>query len=640
VRPRAAAASAGLLVLPAAVALVVSAPPSSAAAPSASPAPVLIRVAQAGATTGEPLHAYVMAPKPLPGERFQLIDAGGRVVRSGRLGASAGAWNATYRSVQPIDLGTVGTPGRYHVRIRGGVDAISPVLPVARPSVVAEALTGDTTSFLTLQRDGADVVPGRLDRRPSHLLDRRATVYQPPRFTDPDTDELAAPLKPVVGHGPVDVAGGWFDAGDYLKFTQTASYTLDMTLVALRDSGSGGAALQAETAHGLAWLDKMWDQRTGTLYAQVGIGSGSERLDILGDHDVWRLPEADDAANPAPGSPTYFISHRPVFAANRPGERISPNLAGRTAAAFALAAQVEASRNPHAARRDLTTAAELLARVKTQHPGQLVSVFPYAFYPETSWTDDLELGTVEAALAGRLLGDPRADDWLRQAGHWATLTMNSSDQDSLNLYDTSALAHADLARAVAGSPSAATQSLRRNVIGAIRGQLAEAARRAAGDPFGSAAVVTDYDAVSHELGLVATAELYRDLTGSTAYDDFAARQRGWVFGANAWGTSFVIGEGRTFPLCPQHQVANLAGSLTGGPNVAVGAIVNGPNGSDQFEDLGVPDGANACPVDGVDRFAPFDTRTSTFLDDVAAWPSDEPADDFTATGILAFALGG
>jgi hypothetical protein len=176
------------------------------------------------------------------------------------------------------------------------------------------------------------------------------------------------------------------------------------------------------------------------------------------------------------------------------------------------------------------------------------------------------------------------------------------------------------------------------MVAAIAAQLDEASARADQDPFGSAAIVTDYDAVSHELGLVATAELYRGLTGSTAYEDFAARQRGWVFGANAWGTSFVIGEGQTFPLCPQHQVANLAGSLTGGRNVAVGAIVNGPNGSDQFEDLGVPDGANACPADGVDRFKAFDTRTSTFLDEVAAWPSDEPADDFTATGILAFAL--
>ncbi len=68
-------------------------------------------------------------------------------------------------------------------------------MPVGRPADVSTRLTQDGTSFLTLQRDGADVVPGRLDRQPSHLLDRTATVYQPPKFTGPDTDELARPLR-------------------------------------------------------------------------------------------------------------------------------------------------------------------------------------------------------------------------------------------------------------------------------------------------------------------------------------------------------------------------------------------------------------------------------------------------------------
>ena len=30
--------------------------------------------------------------------------------------------------------------------------------------------------------------------------------------------------------GPVDVSGGWFDAGDYLKFVETASYVTAMML--------------------------------------------------------------------------------------------------------------------------------------------------------------------------------------------------------------------------------------------------------------------------------------------------------------------------------------------------------------------------------------------------------------------------
>ena len=230
---------------------------------------------------------------------------------------------------------------------------------------------------------------------------------------------MAAALKPVPGAAKRDVEGGWFDAGDYLKFTQTASYVLDSTLVALRDSASARPALAAETSHGLDWLAKMWDPKAGVLYAQVGIGSGSDRLNVLGDHDVWRLPEADDAANPAVGSPDYFISHRPLFAANAPGQKISPNLAGRVAAAFALQAQLEVKTDRSGARRDLAKAAALLADAKTREVGPLVSTYPNGYYPESSWADDMELGTTEAAAAARLLHDSPAGSWLTAAQHSA-----------------------------------------------------------------------------------------------------------------------------------------------------------------------------------------------------------------------------
>lgn len=105
-------------------------------------------------------------------------------------------------------------------------------------------------------------------------------------------------------------------------------------LLAQRDGG-GNAELDAEARHGMEWLTKMW---TGdVLYAQVGIGVGHEKLRT--DHDVWRLPEDDDKLDVAPGSVDYHIKHRPVFPANQPGAPISPNLAGRVAATFALSAQ-------------------------------------------------------------------------------------------------------------------------------------------------------------------------------------------------------------------------------------------------------------------------------------------------------------
>jgi hypothetical protein len=179
---------------------------------------------------------------------------------------------------------------------------------------------------------------------------------------------------------------------------------------------------------------------------------------------------------------------------------------------------------------------------------------------------------------------------------------------------------------------------RRRLLADLRRQLESGAGPSTAEPFGSAVDVTQFDAATRTFGYAATARLYRRLTGDRAYDAFGTAQRNWALGANAWGTTFVIGEGTVFPHCPQHQVANLAGSLTGGRRVLVGAVVNGPNGAENFEDIGIPDGARACPVDGRNRFAAFDRPDARFLDDVRAWPSVEPAIDFTSTGMLAFAL--
>jgi hypothetical protein len=36
-------------------------------------------------------------------------------------------------------------------------------------------------------------------------------------------------------------------------------------------------------------------------------------------------------------------------------------------------------------------------------------------------------------------------------------------------------------------------------------------------------------------------------------------------------------------------------------------------------------------------YAPFNTKSAKYQDAVADWPSDEPADDYTANSLLAFA---
>ncbi|MER0450047.1 glycoside hydrolase family 9 protein [Streptomyces sp. Edi4] len=589
------------------------------------PGPVTIRVDQGGYGSAEQKVAFAMGPDDkLAGARFEVVDDAGRAVLTGGPGARTGAWNEAYDSVRTLDLSGLTSPGTYRLRLTGTADATSPRFTVAPASELMRNLAADNVRFFQAQRDGDHIVPGPLGRKPAHLTDASASVYAEPRYNK-DGTELTAPLRRVGG--PVDVAGGWFDAGDYLKFTHTASYATDELLLAQR-ALPATPGLAAEAQHGLAWLDKMWDGRTRTLYAQVGIGAGTK--DLHSDHDVWRLPEADDALHVRPGDPDNFVKFRPVFRANEPGAPISPNLAGRVAAAFALAAQTEAAHDPAGARQWLAKAAAVYGQADTHDPGHLVTTFPHAFYSEDSWQDDMEFGAVELALAAKALGDDRAGDWQTQAAKWARAYLASDNLGTLGISDVSALAHADLLRL--GPSEAVAADLRR--------QLADGERRAAKDPFRAGAVYTDFDAVPHTFGLMATAILYAKATGDHHYDAFAGQQRGWALGANAWGTSFMIGTGELFPNCPAHQVANLAGSLTGRGAVLRGAVVNGPNGAKKLSgDNDTLESTRACEA-GTDDWKRFDGKGARYVDQVGAWQTVEPADDFTSTALLAFALSG
>jgi hypothetical protein len=99
----------------------------------------------------------------------------------------------------------------------------------------------------------------------------------------------------------------------------------------------------------------------------------------------------------------------------------------------------------------------------------------------------------------------------------------------------------------------------------------------------------------------------------------------------------MVGVGHRFPLCMQHQVANLSGTLDGSPPIDVGAVVNGPNGRDNFEGGlgGFQDGMRPCAASqGLRR---FDGHHGRYVDDVRAWQTDEPALDMTGAAVIAAA---
>lgn len=85
----------------------------------------------------------------------------------------------------------------------------------------------------------------------------------------------------------------------------------------------------------------------------------------------------------------------------------------------------------------------------------------------------------------------------------------------------------------------------------------------------------------------------------------------------------------------QSEIANLSGSLNGEPPLQLGAATDGPSGLANFQGLGSVSGMRACSVRGFGR---FDNSVAGYQDNVVSWPSVEPADDYTAASLLAFAL--
>jgi len=605
---------------------------------------VLVRVNQAGFPSGARKSATVLARGPLRSRAFRVVNAGGATILAGRASADRGGWNARWRHSYTLDFTALHAPGSYRIVLPAYGQARSPDFSVGGGSY--SRLAADEVRFLRAQRDGPEVDPSLLGRRPSHLADAQATVYATPSYRN---GVLVGGLTALPGP-PINVSGGWADAGDYMKFVETASFVETMLLYTIRQYpaalGPAEPQLLAEARYGLDWLGRMWDQSTGVLSYQVGIGNGNARVE--GDHDVgWRLPQHDETLHVSAGRGAYYVRYRPVFQDGTGGRPISPNLAGRMAAGFGLCAQVFQRSEPAYARQCLLWGQTIFDRADP-HPSALVTASPFAFYPQQEWEGDMELGAAEllraTATSTERGGLPHPDPlyWFEQADHWGQSYMEGrlDGTDTLNLYDQAALAHLELmegrgfvpAKAVAGM-----ESDQATVLRDLRDQLSAAERLAARDPFGIGYRYENDDVVSHLLGLSLEARFYDQIAGTHTYERFAQRQLDAVLGANAWGVAFVVGAGSQFPRCLHHQVANLSGSLDGRPPLLLGAAVPGPVSVRDMRGLGAAEGHRRCPARGGNPYGQFTGRGAAYEDSVRNPATSEPSDDIAALALLAFA---
>ena len=612
--------------------------PTPASASGASGA--VIRINLVGYAPSARKRAVLLSRRPGSGASAVVLDAAGARVASVPLGPRAAPWSRTWPYAYPIDLTALRAPGTYTVRVSGPVAAVSPPVRVAPAADLYGPLIANAVRYLRAKRDGPAVDGSILGRRPSHLADAHALEYAPPVYR---AGRLVGGLHRVGG--PVDVSGGWMDAGDTLKFAETSSFTEVALLLALRDAqpglGASAGQVRAEAAYGLDWLLKLWNPATRRLVYQVGLGTGNNAT-ILGAHETrWRLPQADDALRATPGSPEYYDRYRPAFVT---GPSISPNLAGRLAAAYALAAQVLGPTDPALGARALHAAETIYAAARTSGVGRLTTAAPDGFYPEREWRDDMELGAAELALATR--GTPAAPGYLQQAGRWAAAYATSplNGTDSLNLYDVAALAHTDTVAAMRQAGRSQITIAQGRILtpalmrGDLLGQEQLGTALARRDPFGYLGAYRDDDVVAHALGWSLEAPAIDALAGNRALAASGAQQRDLVLGANPWGTSFVVGAGGTFPHCLHDPVANLSGSLTGGAPLMLGAAVAGPSSAvDLRSDTSTPTGARRCPARRGDPFRTFDGQGAVYLDSVGVSANVEPSIDLGALSLLSFA---
>jgi endoglucanase len=692
--------------------------------PAAQAQSAYVRVSQVGYEAGQSARAYLMSTAGETGATFKVLCTDGSTAYTGKVGALLGSWanskKLTYQ-VYALDF-AIPAGSSYSIAVSGPVSAHSPKFAVDRPDALYPGLLLNTLFFYQTQRDGPDFIPNALRTAPGHLKDKNAALYLTPPL---DTNDLinnvppAPPLSPA-NQPNMDASGGWWDAGDYEKYVETVSYTVALMEIGVRDfpnqmgpsaqlyppappnsisyagdSGRGApqsADFTSEASFGINWLLKMWRNGSQPLAYQVdnsqdwnyyGEGNPASAAGNCGgtfdtpfclitEYDIWTLPQAADNFQ-QPGDPkpcdaltTFYICNRPVFVAPA-GSTISPNIAGRLAADFAVCYQLNRERNSALAHQCLQAAEEAFARADTHYtdpapsvgsgscPTCLLTIAPFDGYPETVWEDDMELGASELSLAlrsaqgdtpsGLPVTDP--DFYLKQAAQYAANYITNIYQpgytDTLNLYDVSGLAHFELYQALAQAGDPTGLALSQQAVGKqLLAQTDAAITQANSDPWGFGVPWSNGDTTSHGGGLSVMASEAYALTGSVRYNTYAQRWLANILGANSWGASFIVGDGTTFPNCIQHQVANLAGALDGtkgGTPILWGAATEGP---DSYTTSGVVGGMILCPANGVDTFAKFNgnpgtydpSQTALFQDNVQSYSTTEPAIDLTATSFL------
>jgi endoglucanase len=551
----------------------------------------VIRINQLGYLPDAPKVAVFCALQKSEIGTFVVTDERGTTVleRRAEAGKPFGPCLTTYR----LDFSSVKRMGNYHIRAG---DAVSPLVRVR-----ADAYAGAADTLLYYMRE-------------------QRSGYNPLFKTVVHTHDGIVVDDSTRAGKFVAVTGGWADASDYLQYVMTSANATFVMLMAYRDNprsfadafddrglpGKNGVPdVLDEARHGLQWLVRMFPSDS-EMYNQLG----DDR-----DHTYWDLPPTDSADygwGKGKERPVYPCTGRPqgLFKYKNRSNGFA-STAGKYASAFALASSLYTKSDPVFAKK-LREKALAAYAIGKQRPGVCQGApgrAPY-YYEEDNWVDDMELGAAELyALTGNRT-------YLRDALDYAsrepvTPWMGADTAKHYQWFPWHNNGHYEIWRLARGND--------RKIVADYykKGLAGVAARADNGFRIGIPFIWCSNNLMA---SFATQAFLYRRMTGDNQFREYEQAALDWLFGANPWGVSMVIGlpHDAVYAHDPHSVVAHeMHVELTG-------ALLDGPVYSSIYKHL------LGISLHDPDEYAPFNTGFIVYHDDVGDYSTNEPIMDGTA----------
>ncbi|KAL9240168.1 hypothetical protein vseg_014417 [Gypsophila vaccaria] len=390
----------------------------------------------------------------------------------------------------------------------------------------------------------------------------------------------------------VDLVGGYYDAGDNVKFGLPMAYTVTLLAWSVVEYGAQikakGEILNALSAirWGTDYFIKAHPQ-PDILYAEVGDGDS--------DHQCWQ--RAEDMTTP-----------RSVFKIN--AQAPGSDLAGETAAALAAASIVFKDVDPTYS-ASLLTHAKQLYEFATAHQGKYSDSIPIAakFYSSSGFQDELMWA---AAWLYKATGDQNYYGILENSQPGGTRSMFSWDDKYVGAQILAAKLVLDKKAPYSGNWAQHKDQVEQYLCNCIQKGNSNIAKTNGGLLWFTEWANLQYT-TSASFALTVYAD-YLSSSGNTLkcsssvvnpseLTAFATSQVDYILGANPLKLSYMVGFGSNYPQKVHHRGASIVSikkdptpvgcqegftkwfySNNPNPNVLVGAVVGGPDRNDNYGD--------------------------------------------------------